>query len=308
MTGFSDPTLLPSFTPSVPQFGHTFVARLSNDGSIVKNLYIGPNYATALAVALTPAGTFVAQGQNGSLWIENVNAGPSLLGTSNAAAGTVTGLVSASELISLYGIGIGPTTAIPGKVMNGAFTTSLAGYQVLFDGIAAPLLYAGPTQINAIVPIEIYGQESAHIQITSPSGTLDGPTLFLRPAQPEIFLNSQTGLAAALNQDGSVNSPQNPAAPGSIVTVYTTGNGIATGTDGEILSQANPSGSLPTAILTPEGTSLEILYSGAAPGLVSGVSQINFQLPDSLPLVPTYNFQLLVGDAMSQSTFIAVRQ
>ena len=36
------------------------------------------------------------------------------------------------------------------NIVNGVVTNSLGGVQVLFDGIAAPLL-CGPTQINAVV-------------------------------------------------------------------------------------------------------------------------------------------------------------
>jgi len=67
-------------------------------------------------------------------------------------------------------------------VENGAFTSSLGGYQVLFDRIAAPLLYAGPAQVNTIVPQEVSGQDFTHLQIATPSGMIDGPLLALRPA------------------------------------------------------------------------------------------------------------------------------
>jgi len=307
VAGYSDPAVLPPFA-SVPLLGGTFVARLSSDGSTVENLYVGPNYATGYAVVLTQTGTFIAEGQSGCLWIESQDAGPSLLGTANAASGLVSNLVSPSELISLYGIGIGPTAAISGRVENGAFTSSLGGYQVLFDDIPAPLLYAGPTQINTIVPIEVAGQDSTRLQIIGPSVTVYGPTLQLRPSQPDIFLNSQTGLAAALNQDGSLNSPQNPAMPGSIVSIFSTGNGIL-GSDGQILMQASSGLSLPAAILASGlEESLEVLYAGNAPGLVAGVYQTNFRLPNPLPSGNTFEFELLVGDAISQGASIAVSQ
>jgi uncharacterized protein (TIGR03437 family) len=304
VTGYSNPNSLPA-APNVPLLGDSFAARLSGDGRSLQNLYVGPNGSSGMGLVLSPAGTFVAAGQGGSLWIESAGSGPSLLGISNAAIGPVLGLVSASELVSLYGIDIGPQTAITGQLVDGAFTSSLGGYQVLFDGIAAPLLYVGPTQINTIVPHEVAGQDYTHLQIAGPSATIDGPTLALRPAEPQIFRNSQTGLAAALNQDGSINSPQKPAKPGSIVSIFTTGNGPGAGSDGQVLTQANLGNSLPVAILDGT-TSLEVLYADNAPGLVAGVFQINFRLPKSLPPEKTYEFQLQVDGAMSRFAAVAV--
>src|SRR6185312_16579971 len=60
----------------------------------------------------------------------------------------------------------------------------------------------------------------------------------VRPS-PGIFLNG-AGQAAALNQDGGVNSPQNPK-PGSIVTIYATGGEpLNIWLDGEIVPVSRP--------------------------------------------------------------------
>ena len=45
-------------------------------------------------------------------------------------------------------------------VVDGAFGNRLAGYQVRFNGIAAPLLYAGPNQFNVVAPAAIVGLKS----------------------------------------------------------------------------------------------------------------------------------------------------
>jgi len=313
VTGYSDPNLLPPGL-NVPRLGLAYVARFSGDGTTLENLYVGPENSTGAAIVLTAAGTFVAEGPFGSLWIESAASGPSLLGAASAASGPPTRLISPTELMSLYGIGIGPQTSLAGRVENGAFTASLGGYQVLFDGVAAPLLYAGPTQINTIVPHELRGQDYTHLQIVGPAGTIDGPTLALRPARPEIFQNSQTGLAAALNEDGSINSPENPAKPGSIVSIFVTGYGTRW-SDGQVVTDASRGNLFPAVILAePIGNSLEVLYAVDAPGLVAGVSQINFRLPKPLPTFRnygtyrTYDFELQVGDAISRAAEVAVHQ
>src|ERR1035438_7753114 len=51
----------------------------------------------------------------------------------------------------------------------------------------------GPTQINTIIPSVVYLHDFTHVQIVTPTGTIDGPTLALIPAVPDIFQNSATG-------------------------------------------------------------------------------------------------------------------
>jgi hypothetical protein len=88
---------------------------------------------------------------------------------------------------------------------------------------------------------------------------------------------------AALNQDGSVNSRTNPAHVGDIVSLFATGAGQTNpdGVDGSI-----PTDSLPTPLLpiTIEigGLPAKVLYAGAAPYLVSGIIQVNAQIPAPL--------------------------
>src|SRR5208337_3933800 len=108
---------------------------------------------------------------------------PSLLAIANAADGPVSGIVVPAEIVSLYGVGIGPAAAIPGQVQNGRYLSSLGGYQVLFDGVAAPLLYAGSSQINALVPQEVANRVTTHVQLVTPAGTFDGPTLAVGETQ-----------------------------------------------------------------------------------------------------------------------------
>jgi uncharacterized protein (TIGR03437 family) len=99
---------------------------------------------------------------------------------------------------------------------------------------------------------------------------------------------SGTGQAAALNQDGTLNSESNPAARGSIVVLYGTGLGPTNPTlpDGALGPLAfdelgRPSGVLQAAI---DYTESDILYAGSAPGLINGVAQFNLRIPATLGL------------------------
>ena len=62
--------------------------------------------------------------------------------------------VSPGAIISIYGTGLAPVTreVRPGDIDNGFLPEILAGVGVFFGGVAAPLFYVSPLQINAQVP------------------------------------------------------------------------------------------------------------------------------------------------------------
>jgi uncharacterized protein (TIGR03437 family) len=191
----------------------------------------------------------------------------------------------------------------------------VGGVQVLFNNVPAPLLYVGPNQINAIVPSSVAGLNTVTVQIVGPAGTLTGPALFVVPSAPEVFQNGspmpQGGAAVALNQNGSLNSESNPAAAGSVVTIWATGAGLdnSPGVQDGLIATDLDAPALPVSVLNSSyvsasgAYSLEVLYAGNAPGLVTGAIQVNFQLPLDLTAYGNYGgqitCQLQVGAAVS---------
>jgi uncharacterized protein (TIGR03437 family) len=99
---------------------------------------------------------------------------------------------------------------------------------------------------------------------------------------PGIFTSNQsgTGQAAALNQDGTPNSEANPAARGSTVSLFATGEGQTTpaGADGRIAGTVLPQ---PNLAVTAQigGISAKVSYAGGASGIVAGGFQINVEIP-----------------------------
>ena len=70
--------------------------------------------------------------------------------------------VSPGELVSIFGLNLGsPASAGMGLDGSGWVTTTLAGTQVLFDGIPGPMIYASDSQVNAIVPFGVTGTDHA---------------------------------------------------------------------------------------------------------------------------------------------------
>jgi uncharacterized protein (TIGR03437 family) len=318
LTGGSAPSVLP-LPSSIPLLGSTFVAELSADGSSIIDAITAPAGAAGQAVVLAADGSPAALGSAGSLLLDLPGQPASLVGVVNSAGIQVSSNVAPYELVSLFGVGIGPANALGGQFVNGALATSLGGVQVLFNNVAAPLLYVGPNQINAIVPSGAADQNTLGLQIVTPNGTLTGPTLSVVASEPEVFQNGPPmpagGSAVALNQDGTLNSATNPAAGGSIVTVWATGAGLENflGQHDGIVASGVYSPLLPVSVVSPQysagsGTdSLEVLYAGNT-GLITGVIQVNFQLPQN---VSSYDgqlpCQLQVGAAISSRFSVYVQ-
>jgi uncharacterized protein (TIGR03437 family) len=319
LTGGSGLSALP-FPASIPLLGSTFVAELSADGSSVLGGVTAPAGAAGVAIVITPSGSPAALGSAGSLLLDLPGQPASLVGIQNSAGIQVSSNVAPYELVSLFGVGLGPATALGGQIVNGALTDSLGGVQVLFNNVAAPLLYVGPNQINAIVPSSVVEQDTTAVQIITPNGTLTGPTISVVPSEPEVFQNGPPmppgGPAVALNQDGSLNSATNPAAGGSVVTVWATGGGLENSAHSEdgMIPPYLFGPLLPVSVLSPMYTitggldSLEVLYAGSGPGMVTGALQVNFRLPQS---VGTYDgqipCQLQIGAAASSRFSIYVQ-
>ena len=83
-----------------------------------------------------------------------------------------------------------------------------------------------------------------------------------------------------------MNGTSNPAAPGSIVSIFATGLGVMTPQlpDGAVAAVPVNTPVLPAQVLVNQQPA-EVLYIGNAPALVQGVVQINLRLPDPIPPV-----------------------
>jgi len=298
--------------------GTAFVAELASDGSRLLAEQMLPNGAAGQALAVDQSGNETLLGSAGSL-IRIPAGGPtglSVLGQVNAAAYVVSGVVAPGEIVSLYGTGLGPTSGAGARFdSTGKIATTIAGTRLTFDGIPAPLLYVGANQINAIVPFEISRRASTTLQVVSGFATSPSVTLTVVPSDPAIFSvlspapappTLPYAHAAALNQDGTINSPGNPARPGSIVVFYVNGAGLFTRSfaDGSIVQPPLPEPVLPVSVLFDHGSQrVEVLYAGAAPTLVAGVLQINVRLPKDLPA--TYHLiQVQVGNSISDAVVV----
>lgn len=241
---------------------------------------------------------------------------PQILGIASAAGSRTTAAVSPGELVSLYGVELGPGGPRLLELSEGRrVTTELGGVQVLFDGIPAPLLYVQRDQINAVVPFEMAGRESVSIQVrTATAGMTPAFQVTIAEATPELFRGpldlANFARFFALNQDGTPNSPRNAAARGSIIALFGTGAGRLEPTpeNGVLATEPLSRAVLPVRVLM-NGRPCEIQYAGAAPTLVAGMLQVNARVPEGLSAagdVQSVHVQLLVGDRQAERGYIVV--
>jgi len=250
------------------------------------------NGPAALAVA-SNGGVYVADSNNNAVrLLLPLGAGISIAAVAHNAT-NLSGALAPGEVVVLYGSGLGPDTLTIAQLdVNGVLPTSVGGTTVYFGSILAPLLYASPGQVGAIVP---FGTGGSQVQILAYyNGRYSAPfTASVATAVPGVYTRdgSGTGQVLAWNQDGSVNTASSPAKAGSIISLYVTGAGQTTpaGVDGLQALDTTYRPILPVTA-TIGGASAAVQYAGSARGLVSGVIQVNLTVPSgvtagSAPLV-----------------------
>jgi len=270
---------------SVDRFGRFWVGGLLMDSFGTREVLNGGQ------TALAPNGDFYMLQQNAGARIERVSG---LANFSRAApvidtngirnsASNAGGAISPGELVSIYGRNFGFGGLVVPALENNRYPFELGLTRVLFNGQPGYITAATPTQINVFVPntIETSGEVSVVVQVDDL-----GYTPVRVPLAPMAFglysLNGTgTGPGAILNQDGTVNSALNPAARGSIVSVFGTGEGVTTpqiDSGALVLSKPYPT-SEHVFRMRIDGQAAEVMYAGAAPFLPTGVFQINVKVP-----------------------------
>jgi uncharacterized protein (TIGR03437 family) len=196
-----------------------------------------------------------------------------------------------NEIVSLFGASLtsdSPLVAQPDSIQLYPFQLNNA--QVTFDGVPAPLLYANSGQINLIAPRSLQSKVMTHVCALSKGAATNCLDVPVQPAAPQLFRSGlNASYAAALNQDASINSAQNPAAVGSIVSLFATGLGVVSPAvpDGGISPLPSPMQNLKIQVdlicfssTSPIGLDNfpPIGYAGPAPLEVEGLAQINVPL------------------------------
>ena len=236
---------------------------------------------------------------------------PAIISVTNAASGQG-GAISPGEIVAIFGTNMGPAVGVGLQLVNGSVSTILANTVVTFDGIQAPLIFVSANQINAIVPYEINGRVNTSVSVQR-NGLSSPPVLYnVAATVPAIFSASQggNGQGAILNFNNTFNSAANPAAKGTVIQIFATGEGSLTPAvlTGSVTSATGPNFPKPQASVsvTIGGQPAQVLYAGEAPGLVSGVLQVNVVVPTAISGTGPQTIVLNVGAGTNNQQTITV--
>ena len=271
--------------------------------------------ATGAGSPVTPS-TFQSYGGGGDAYIlrfdlsQTGSAAVNFWSNGASLSANANGVFSPGMIFTLKGTGLGPTAGTGGAIdpVSNKVSTQVSGVQVFVDGVPCPLLYLSATQINAIAPYEIASKagQYAAVQVFYNGAASNISFVPVKATNPGIFsFDDGTGQAAVLNQDSSVNGPSNPAARGSVIQVFATGEGQTAppGVDGALATE--PLAGIPTPAgkvsLTIGGIPASIYFAGTAPGGVAGAFQVDAFIPDGAPVGSAVPIVLNVGGTNSQA-------
>jgi uncharacterized protein (TIGR03437 family) len=220
--GGANPIGLPLRTPMYIGFGAGFLSELSGDLStlLFSSYYGADQNFNVQAVALGANGSVLIGGLEaptgelyapGNVWVNNIAVTPPpalRIDSIENAASLLDGPVSGGETIIVTGAGFGSDT------------------QLLMGGAAIPTISISSDTIAATVPASL-SDNYAVFEVVSGGASSNQVVIQAAPTSPGLFSadGSGYGQAYVLNADGTMNSPSNPAAPGTRITVFATGVG-----------------------------------------------------------------------------------
>jgi uncharacterized protein (TIGR03437 family) len=205
-------------------------------------------------------------------------------GVVSAASFAANQPVSAGQMLSLFGSNLSGETA---QAASFPLPTELAGTRVLLGGVAAPLLYVSPGQINLIAPSQIRGQVGSGTTLSVFNGRLATTPVRVSVARqsPGVFtaLGTGAGAGAITHADGSLVSRANPVRPGDVISVYLTGIGpLEPEVPDGAAAPADPLARAAANVrLRLDAQEAEVLYAGAAPGF-AGLHVVVARVPEGL--------------------------
>jgi uncharacterized protein (TIGR03437 family) len=233
------------------------VLRVDGSGSVTA-VGVDGNIGTPWDVAVGPAGRlYVADLDGNCLRVLIPSVAPVTSVDAVNAASLLPGPLAPGMLVAIRGAGASPAT-------------------VIFGGFPATILSIDDTRILVQAPAQIAGMNQVQIEVGA-------QRIFasVADAAPALFTTG-AGLAAAVNEDGTLNSAQHPVSRGSWISLYGTGEGIA---------------GLPVAVRIG-GYTAEVLYAGGVAGY-PGLFQINARIPSGYMAPGILSVSVTVGLAES---------
>ena len=275
-------------TPELSNSSGGAVATLTINGSAA-GLAVGANTVTAVY-----SGDTLHNSATASATVTLVSpsaATPSISAATNGASWKE--VYAPGMEMTLFGSQLALTTR---SAVGTPLPTTLDNVSVSVNGVAAPLYYVSPTQLNVQIPYEVPTSGIVTIVVSNNKQT-GSASIQMSAAAPGIFTDSDGAVAGA-----------STAARGQTITLYLTGVGA--------VQPAVASGATPSSGETPVPTQATVVTVGGAqastsyigiPGWSVGVVQVNYTVP-SATARGAQSVVVCVGGVCSQSATLTVTE
>lgn len=224
----------------------------------------------------------------------------SVAGIVNSASNAPDALAP-NAIATVYGTNLSYSTGSAFVVMPtaGWLPVDIDAVRVYVGGVAAPLYYVSPTQINFVIPAEL---RPGDVDFFTSHDGLAGPLvrITVHDAGPALYPWGQ-GMIASTHADGSIITKDHPAHAGETVVVYGTGLGktdpqLATGSISMVAAQIRLLSEFQVLVAGTALQSKSIQYAGVTPG-IPGLYQVNLVLPKQVGRDP--EIRIAIGNQIS---------
>ncbi len=211
-------------------------------------------------------------------------------GVVSAASFTATP-VAPGGFISVFGSLLSDATSSASAL---PLPTTLNNTTVRLGDLPLPLFYTNngsTSQLNALVPYETPLNTNLQLLVQRDNTYATPVYVDVAAAQPGVLQYGNTE-AVAVDLNGNLIGPSNPAHAGDLLTMYCLGLGAVAPAvaDGAAAPSNPPASTVNTVTVTVGGQSANVIFSGLTPTL-AGLYQINFYVPpnagtgDQVPVV-----------------------
>jgi uncharacterized protein (TIGR03437 family) len=251
-------------------------AAFSGDGGSATKAFL----SNPRSLVVKPDGTvYIADTGNGAIRLLTPNF-PAINSGGVANAASYATKLAPGMLATVFGTGFGTATVQTSATAN--WPTSLGGVGVLVNGVAAPVYYVTPGQIDFQVPWGTPVTGTVSVAVTLNGGSSNLVNVAVGTAAPGLFVLA-SGQAAVENPDYSINDPSNPAKVGTTIFAYLTGSGpvspaATNGVPAPLSSLVYATASYSATI---GGLPATVSFAGLAPGFI-GLVQMNIVVPATL--------------------------
>lgn len=216
------------------------------------------------------------------------------------------GVVAPGEILTIFGMDdFGPPSLSTYQLVDGnkRFADEVAETKILFDGVKSPIIYVAANQASVVAPYGIRGKQTTQMVVDYKGKRSNAVTLDVLAAVPGIFTIDQSGKnqGAVLNWPSyAVNGASNKIAKGGLIMIYATAGGEQ-GQDG-VLVEGAPNHPLPVEVWI-DGKKATVTFAGSPTGLISGMLQINVEVPAGARSGDNIPVYMKVGGERSDSNF-----